>query len=59
MPVKGQKRKILHTNKILDFQKINRDSIWPGTILQFRYTSKGRFDKRPLILCLFIDQAND
>ena len=59
MPAKGQKRRILHTQYIKNFQKIKRDSIWPGIILRFRYESKGRYDRQPLILCLAVDTYKD
>tara|TARA_B100000131_G_scaffold313744_1_gene349525 strand:+ start:868 stop:1419 length:552 start_codon:yes stop_codon:yes gene_type:complete len=53
---KGLKRRILHTDKLKSFQKIGKRNIWPGTVLQFKYDSKGRFDRRPLILCLYVDR---
>ena len=57
MPVKGQRRRILHTKKIKNFQKIGKKNLWPGTVIRFRYGSEGRFDVRPLILCLYVDRG--
>ena len=44
-----------HKRRIQDLQPANIKSLYPGTIIQFKYTGKNIFDKLPMVLVLWND----
>ena len=44
-----------HKRRIQDLQPANIKSLYPGTIVQFKYTGKDIFDKLPMVLVLWND----
>ena len=48
--------KYQHKSYILDYEPIRKNSIWPGHIVDFRYSSKNTLsDPRPLVFVVFRD----
>tara|TARA_B100000073_G_C23624205_1_gene529818 strand:- start:183 stop:692 length:510 start_codon:yes stop_codon:yes gene_type:complete len=48
--------KFTHKNYILDHEPIRKNSVWPGHIVDFRYTSKNTgSDPRPLVFVVYRD----
>ena len=44
-----------HNRRIQDFQPAMVKSLYPGTIVQFKYTGDKIFDKKPMVLVLWND----
>ena len=49
------KRKYNHSIRIKDLQSAKIKSLYPGTMVQFKYTGKNIFDKKPTVLILWND----
>ena len=49
------KVKYNHKARVLSFQPAKIKSLYPGTIVQFKYTGKDIFDKLPMVLVLWND----
>ena len=52
-------KKINHYRRILSKKVISRSELIPGMIIEFRYSSRNRFDPKPLILFLYHDRKLD
>ena len=50
-------RKYNHSRRIQDLQSAKLKSLYPGTIVQFKYTGKDIFDKKPMVLVLWNDYS--
>ena len=50
-------RKYNHSRRIQDLQSDKLKSLYPGTIVQFKYTGKDIFDKKPMVLVLWNDYS--
>ena len=46
-----------HNRRIQDLQPARIKSIYPGTIVQFKYTGDKVFDKKPMVLVLWNDKG--
>jgi len=46
-----------HSRRIQDLQPAKLKSLYPGTIVQFKYTGKDIFDKKPMVLVLWNDYS--
>ena len=51
-------RKYNHKRRIQDLQPAKIKSLYPGTIVQFKYTGKNIFDKLPMVLILWNDYVD-
>ena len=51
------RRKYNHKRRIQDLQPAKLKSLYPGTIVQFKYTGKDIFDKSPMVLVLWNDYS--
>ena len=49
------KRKYNHSIRIKDLQSAKIKSLYPGTIVQFKYSGDKIFDKKPMVLILWND----
>ena len=49
------KSKYSHRSRIVDLQPAKIQSIYPGTIIQFKYKGEKVFDKTPMVLVLWND----
>ena len=50
-------QKYNHSRRIQDLQSARIKSLYPGTIVQFKYTGKDIFDKSPMVLVLWNDYS--
>ena len=50
------KTKYNHRRRIIDFQLAKIKAVSPGTVIQFKYTGKNIFDKKPTVLVLWNDK---
>ena len=48
-------RKYSHSRRIKDLQPAKIKSLYPGTIVQFKYSGDKIFDKKPMVLVLWND----
>ena len=53
------RRKYNHKRRIQDLQPAKLKSLYPGTIVQFKYTGKDIFDKLPMVLVLWNDYTEN
>ena len=51
------RQKYNHKRRIQDLQPAILKSVYPGTIVQFKYTGKDIFDKLPMVLVLWNDKS--
>ena len=54
--------KYSHKAYILDYETIRKTAVWPGHVVDFRYSVKNRkagSDRRPLVFVLFRDRDKD
>ena len=49
--------KFNHKRRIQDLQPAKLKAIYPGTILQFKYTGDKVFDKLPMVMVLWNDRS--
>ena len=52
------KRRYNHNGRIKNLQSARIKSLYPGTIVQFRYTGENIFDNKPMVLVLWNDYSN-
>ena len=50
-------QKYNHSRRIQDLQSARIKSLYPGTIVQFKYTGKDIFDKSPMVVVLWNDYS--
>ena len=51
-------QKYNHSRRIQDLQPAKIKAIYPGTIIQFKYTGENIFDKKPTVLVLWNDYTD-
>jgi len=51
-------RKYNHSRRIKDLQPAKIKSLYPGTIVQFKYNGDKIFDKKPMVLVLWNDYSD-
>ena len=51
------RRKYNHNNRITNLQPAKIKSLYPGTIVQFKYSGDKIFDKKPMVLVLWNDRG--
>ena len=51
-------QKYNHSRRIQDLQPAKIKAIYPGTIIQFKYSGENIFDKKPIVLVLWNDYVD-